>query len=98
MSIEMLEKKMIQVITNSSLESRLKEDLSTAGVTAYTEFNVRGNGSHGLQDSHIEGDTNILLMLVVSVDKYESVMKVFRKYKKRKHSLMVFSINVEVLP
>jgi len=89
--------KMIQIITNTSLESHLIETFEKVGVTGYTIFNVRGDGDSGVQDSHIEGDTNILLMVVVPEDISENLMKALSQYIKQKHHLMVFSVNAEVL-
>jgi len=97
MSVVTHSEKIVQIITSSSLESRLVETFEKIGITGYTAFNVRGDGDTGLQDSHIDGDTNILIMIVTTPDSYEGLMEALNKYKRRGQHLMVFSMNTEVL-
>ncbi len=97
MSVVTHSEKIVQIITSSSLESRLVETFEKIGITGYTAFNVRGDGDTGLQDSHIDGDTNILIMIVTTPDSYDGLMEALNKYKRRGQHLMVFSMNTEVL-
>ncbi len=97
MSVVTHSEKVVQIITSSSLELKLIDTLEDIGIYGYTIFNVRGNGDSGLQDSHIDGDTNILIMIVLSSESYEAVMEALSKYKKKGHHLMAFSVNTEVL-
>ncbi len=97
MPVQTSTEKMVQIITNSSLENRLINTLDEIGINGYTVFNVRGDGNTGLQDSHIDGDTNILLMIVVPQDVYEILMHSLNEYKKKGHHLMVFSVDVALL-
>ncbi len=97
MSVVTHAEKIVQIITSSSLESKLIETFEKIGVTGYTAFNVRGDGDSGIQDSHIDSDTNILLMIVTTPESYELLMEALNKYKRRGQHLMVFSMNTEVL-
>ncbi|VAW48129.1 hypothetical protein MNBD_GAMMA03-878 [hydrothermal vent metagenome] len=97
MSVVTHDEKIVQIITSSSLEPRLLETFEKIGITGYTAFNVRGNGDSGIQDSHIDADTNILLMIVTNPESYERLMEALNKYKRRGQHLMVFSMNTEVL-
>ena len=97
MSVVTHAEKIVQIITSSSLESRLIETFEKIGITGYTVFNVRGDGDTGLQDSHIDGDTNILMMIITTPESYERLMASLSKYKRKGQHLMVFSLDTEVL-
>lgn len=97
MSVTTCSQKMVQIITNASLENKLISTLEKNDIHGYTIFNVRGDGDSGVQDSHIEGDTNILIMTVVPVDVSESLMSSLSEIKRRGHHLLVFSVEAAVL-
>ncbi len=97
MSVVTHAEKIVQIITSSSLESRLVDTFEEIGIAGYTVFNVRGDGDTGIQDSHIDGDTNILIMIVTTPESYERLMEALNKYKRKGQHLMVFSMNTEVL-
>jgi len=97
MSVSTSAEKMVQIVTNSSLENKLIRSLEKIGITGYTIFNVRGDGDSGIQDSHMDGDTNILLMVVVPAELSEVLMAKLLEYKNKGHHLLVFSVDAAVL-
>lgn len=98
MSITVRNEKLVQVITCGSLEESLKGTLDKFGVSGYTYFNVKGNGDSGYQDAVIDGDTNILVMIMVPEDKAEPLMEaLYEKYLRKGHHLMVFSLEAQML-
>ena len=97
MSVTTSSKKMVQIITNASLENKLISTIEKDGINGYTIFNVRGDGDSGIQDSHIEGDTNILIMTVVSVEESERLLTSLSQLKRKGHHLLVFSVDAAVL-
>ncbi|MDX1352754.1 MAG: hypothetical protein R3254_07070 [Thiomicrorhabdus sp.] len=98
MSVTTCNEKVVQIIANTALEKKLKRTLKSVGVNGYTVFDVRGDGDTGFQGGHIEGDTNVLIMVVVPVNVSEELMwQLNQDYLKRGHHLMVFSFEADVL-
>jgi nitrogen regulatory protein PII len=89
--------KMFQIITNASFEKKIKNTLKELGISGYTAFDVRGDGDTGFQGGHIEGDTNVLLMVLLSKDQSEALMSTLDSYIKKGYHIMVFSVDAEVL-
>jgi nitrogen regulatory protein PII len=95
--IDSCAEKMVQVIANAALESRIKKSITKVGASGYTLFDVRGDGDTGFQSGQLEGETNILFMIVISKKLYEPLVEEFSKYTNKGHHLMVFSSDVEVM-
>lgn len=97
MDVSTCKEKMVQIIANSTLEKSLKKTLKEVGVSGYTLFDVRGDGDSGDQSGHLEGDSNILMMVVVPLKTSQNLMEALNGYLKKGHHLMVFSVDADVL-
>jgi hypothetical protein len=49
-----------------------------------------GQGSTGLQTSSSEGDSNILFMMIITLDKMDQIITEIQKIKDRSYPLRVF--------
>ncbi len=57
-------RKLLTVITERALESRLTRDLDRLGAGGYTITNARGKGHRGVRDAGWEADSNIRVEVV----------------------------------
>jgi len=89
--------KLINVVANATLEERLV-DIAEAHVTSgYTVLEARGAGSAGLQTGSLEGESNILFMLIVPEPKLDEVLADIEKLMKRGHHLVAFVTDTQVV-
>ncbi|KUJ71489.1 hypothetical protein [Thiomicrospira sp. WB1] len=97
MTIPTCSEKMLQVIASTGLERRIKRILSETGVSGYTLFDVRGDGETGFHSSEIEGDGNVMFMIILPESKIEPVFEKLEVFEKQGHHLMVFASDVSVM-
>ena len=89
--------KLINIIANGTLEERLVDMAEAHGTSGHTILEARGAGSAGLQTGALEGDSNILFMLIVTESKLAEVMVDVEKLIKRGHHLACFVSDTQVL-
>jgi len=89
--------KLIHIIVSSILEERIEEILERSGVDGFTSFDVRGSGSSGLQSGHLEGESNVMFMVVVPDRIYPVLVDNLNQLMRRGHHMMVFSSDVAVI-
>ena len=89
--------KLLNIITIDSMEYRLVEMFKKYGASGYTILRARGEGSSGMQADISGFDANILVKVIVPLDKLEMLLEsVERKINKGYH-LTVFTSDVEVI-
>jgi nitrogen regulatory protein PII len=89
--------KIINIIANATLEARLIGIADAHGTSGYTVMDTRGWGSAGLQSGVLEGESNILFMLIVSESKLNAVTTDVEKLMKRGHHLAMFICDTQVM-
>lgn len=89
--------KLINIVANSMLEERMVAIAEAHAASGYTILEARGAGSAGLQTGALEGESNILFMLVVPEDKLDAVMLDVEKLMKRGHHLAAFITDTQVM-
>lgn len=89
--------KLINVIANAALEERLIGIATAHATSGHTVLEARGAGSAGLQTGVLEGESNILFMLIVAESKLDEVMADIEKLMKRGHHLAAFVSDTQVL-
>lgn len=97
MTVKTCSEKMIQIITSTTLEEPIKTLLKKSGASGYTLFDVRGDGDSGFQSGQIDGDSNILFMVILPHSMVETLMVSLESYIQRGYHLMVFSNDVDVM-
>jgi nitrogen regulatory protein PII len=95
--IDRCAEKLVHIISTSILEKKIKKTLKESGVNGFTLFDVRGDGESGIQSGHMDGETNIMFMVVVSNSIYEQLLENLNVYTQKGHHLMVFTSNVDVM-
>ncbi|MFO7543821.1 MAG: hypothetical protein R6W97_13570 [Thiobacillus sp.] len=89
--------KLINIVANATLEERLVGIAEVHATSGYTVLEARGAGSAGLQTGALEGESNILFMLVVPETKLNAVLADIERLMKRGHHLAVFVSDTQVM-
>lgn len=84
-------RKQVNIIVNSALEEKMIRLANRVGVSGYSVTPMRtGQGSTGLQSSSGDGDSNILFMMIINLDKLDNMISEIQKIKDRSYPLRVF--------
>jgi len=97
MSIKECKCKQVQIVADSGMESRIVRRLNTAGITNYSVFDARGDDDSGWHSGQMDGDSNILIMLLLTEDQVALLRTVCQYYFERGHQLTVFMSDVEMI-
>ena len=89
--------KLINIVANATLEERLIGIAEKHATSGYTIIDARGAGSAGLQTGVLEGESNILFMLIVTETKLNEVLDDVEKLMKRGHHLALFISDTQVM-
>lgn len=89
--------KLINIVANATLEVRLSGIAEAHAATGYTVLNARGAGDAGLQSGALEGESNILFMMIVPESSLEAVLADVEKLMKRGHHLVAFVTDTQVV-
>jgi nitrogen regulatory protein PII len=89
--------KLINIVANATLEDRLVDIAEKHRASGYTVLEARGAGSAGLQTGVLEGESNILFMLVVPESRLDEVLADVERLMKRGHHLAAFITDTQVL-
>jgi len=95
--VSLYSEKMLNIISNDSLEEKLVCMFKKYGVNGYTIVQARGTGSSG-QVSDMSGfDANIVVKVILPESKMQMILEsVERKIKKGYH-LTVYITDIEVI-
>lgn len=84
-------RKQVNIIINSALEAKMIRLANRVGVSGYSITSMRtGQGTTGLQTGSSDGDSNILFMMIITLDKLEQMIIEIQKIKDRSYPLRVF--------
>lgn len=84
-------RKQVNIIVNSALEEKMTRLANRVGVSGFSIIPMlAGQGTTGLQSSSSEGDSNILFMMIITIDKLEQMITEIQKIKDRSYPLRVF--------
>ena len=78
-------------------EERLIELAEAHQASGYTIMEARGAGSAGLQTGALEGESSLLFMLAVPLEKLDEVLADVNRLVKRGHNLAVFISDTQVM-
>lgn len=89
--------KLINIVANAALEERLVTIAEAHSASGHTVLDARGAGSAGLQTGVLDGESNILFLLIVAEARLDAVMVDVEKLMKRGHHLACFVTDTQVL-
>jgi nitrogen regulatory protein P-II 2 len=88
--------KLVTIIAEDDIETRLVRDLKELGMKGYTVMNVRGEGLHGARDNAWDGE-NIRLEILVSEELAKKLVEFLHKEYFPRYLMVVYMENVEVI-
>jgi len=97
MSVKGCTAKQVQIIADSGLEPRIIKRLNKVGIANYTVFDARGEGDSGWHSGQMDGDSEVLILLLLDENQMDSLKDVCKHYLSRGHHLTVFVSNVEMI-
>lgn len=92
------QKKMLTIITASELERMLIAAMTKHGIGGYTIVQARGSGAFGIQSGMFEGDTNILIYVIISEARLVNVLDELEQLMQRGHRLKAIVSDIAILP
>ncbi len=90
-------RKLVTVITETSLERDLTRELDAHGVRGYTITDARGRGEHGSRSSSWGHTGNIRVEIICDAPLAESLMQRLRAKYYEHYAMVLFAHDVEVL-
>ena len=92
------QKKLLTIITARELEKMLSEAMTRHGIGGYTVVQASGAGTFGIQSGMLEGDTNILIYVIISEPRLVKVLDDLEALMKRGHRLKAIVSDISILP
>jgi len=92
------QKKMLTIITSRAFEKIIIEALRGRGVGGYTVVNASGAGASGIQSGMLDSDSNILIYVVLSEARMESVFDDLDDMMQRGYRIKVIVTDISLLP
>lgn len=92
------QKKLLTLITARELEKMLIEAMTRHGIGGYTVVQASGAGTFGIQSGMLEGDTNILIYVIISEPRLVKVLDELEALMKRGHRLKAIVSDISILP
>lgn len=89
--------KQVKIIADSGMESRITKRLRKAGIKNYSIFDARGDDEYGWHSGQMDGDSNILILLLVSDEQLVNLKEVCQYYFARGHHMTVFVSDAQVI-
>ena len=95
---QMEQKKLLTIITSRALEKMIIEAVRRRGVGGYTVVNASGAGVSGIQSGMLDSDSNILIYVVLSEDRMETVFDKLEDMMQRGYRIKVIVSDISLLP
>jgi len=95
--VSLYAEKMLNIISNDSLEEKLVCMFKKYGVSGYTILTARGEGSSGHVSDMSGFDANILVKVILPESRMQVILESIERKIKKGHHLTVYITNVEVI-
>ena len=92
------QKKMLTIITSRAFEKIIIQALRGRGVGGYTVVSASGAGASGIQSGMLDSDSNILIYVVLSEARMESVFDDLDDMMQRGYRIKVIVTDISLLP
>lgn len=89
--------KLINIITNDSLEEKLIDSFKKYGASGYTIIRARGEGASGLEADMTGFGANILVKVIIPEERLEGILGSLARKICKGYKLTVFISDVQVL-
>lgn len=92
------QKKLLTIITSRALEKMIIEAVRKRGVGGYTIVNASGAGASGLQSGMLDGDSNILMHIILSEARLITVLDDLEDMMNRGYRVKAIVTDISILP
>ena len=92
------QKKMLTIIASRPIEKMIVEVLRTRGVGGYTMVNASGAGASGIQSGMLDGDSNILIHVILSEARLITVLDDLEGLINRRYRIKAIVTDISILP
>ena len=92
------QKKMLTIIASRPIEKIIVEVLRTRGVGGYTMVNASGAGASGIQSGMLDGDSNILIHVILSEARLITVLDDLEGLMSRRYRIKAIVTDISILP
>lgn len=89
--------RLLTIVTETLLESRLVETIESLGAQGYTITDVRGKGKRGVRNAGWEANANIRLEIVCSESVAEKIASYLKEHYYDDFAMILFASDVDVL-
>ena len=95
--VKLYPEKLLNIITNDSMEERLVLMFKKYGVSGYTLIRAGGEGSSGLESDMTGFGGNILVKVILSPERLEPLLESLERKLRKGYHLTVFISDVMVM-
>ena len=95
--MESTARKLLTIVTEAVLESRICEDLDELGASGYTIVNARGRGSRGVRDAGWSSSGNIRIDVVCRAELAERILTSLRERYYDNYAMIMYVGDVDVM-
>ena len=92
------QKKMLTIITSRAFEKMIIDALRKRGVGGYTVVQASGAGASGIQSGMLDGDSNILIHVILSEARLVTLLDDFDDMMNRDYRIKVIVTDISILP
>lgn len=92
----MKKQKLLNIITESILETPLTKDLKRFGVSGYTILDARGVGLQGIRSADFEYNKNIQIEIVCDEETVSKIVQCCKEKYIKEFAMFIFVSDVEV--
>lgn len=92
------QKKLLTIITSRALEKMIIEAVRRRGVGGYTVVNASGAGASGIQSGMLDGDSNILIHIILSEARLITVLDDLEDMMNRGYRIKAIVTDISILP
>lgn len=92
------QKKMLTIITSRAFERMIIAALRARGVGGYTVVQASGAGASGIQSGMLDGDSNILIHVILSEARLVTLLDDFDDMMNRDYRFKVIVTDILILP
>lgn len=93
----MEQRKLVTIITESSVESQLLQDLDRLGARGYTVLEGRGRGSHGARTADWDQSVNVRIEVVCDERVASAILEHCQKHYTPHYAMVAYLSDVQVL-
>jgi nitrogen regulatory protein P-II 2 len=94
--MESIKRKLVTIISESSIERRVLDDIRRLKIKGYTIVEARGSGAHGARSDESEHDRNIRIEAICDETVARQLIEHLMKTYYKNYAMITYMTDVEV--